>query len=216
MSFFQLGKRQQTMVRPRKNAAEGTKNYQLKKYAEATLGSGNLRLAVVLPEGEDLNEWLSVNTVDFFNQINMLYGTITEFCSKEECPVMTAGSRYEYHWQDGVNYKKPTKLSAPEYVDALMNWVQGMLDDEAIFPSKIGVPFPRNFMATIKSIVNAIAQGSETFLTHLNVSLRVHYHPAHINTSYRHFLLFVTEFDLVDSKELAPLAELNETILKET
>lgn len=82
--------------------------------------------------------------------------------------------RYEYHWQDGVNYKRPTKLSAPgneedgsrptagvyierlrlnsiiiathypssplpaEYVDQLMNWVQGMLDDEEIFPSKIG------------------------------------------------------------------------------
>lgn len=62
------------------------------------LGSGNLRLAVILPEGEDLNEWLAVNSellahhqrwqegsataepasappceaVDFFNQINML------------------------------------------------------------------------------------------------------------------------------------------------
>lgn len=32
------------------------------RYAEATLGSGNLRLAVVLPEGEDLNEWLAVNS----------------------------------------------------------------------------------------------------------------------------------------------------------
>jgi hypothetical protein len=27
-----------------------------------------------------------------------------------------------------------------EYVDHLMNWVQTMLDDEAIFPSKIGAP----------------------------------------------------------------------------
>ncbi len=35
---------------------------QLKRYAEATLGSGNLRAAVVLPEGEDLNEWLAVNS----------------------------------------------------------------------------------------------------------------------------------------------------------
>ena len=34
-----------------------------------------------------------MTAVDFFNQINMLYGTITEFCSKEECPVMTAGPR---------------------------------------------------------------------------------------------------------------------------
>lgn len=59
---------------------EGTKQYQLRKYAEATLvsiqsylqrltfiylptvkGSGNLRLAVQLPDGEDLNEWLAVH-----------------------------------------------------------------------------------------------------------------------------------------------------------
>jgi MOB kinase activator 1 len=35
----------------------------------STLISGNLRLAVMLPEGEDLNEWVAVNTVDFFNQV---------------------------------------------------------------------------------------------------------------------------------------------------
>jgi len=32
------------------------------KHAAATLGSGNLRLAVLLPEGEDLNEWVAVNS----------------------------------------------------------------------------------------------------------------------------------------------------------
>lgn len=32
------------------------------KHAEATLGSGNLRQAVVLPDGEDLNEWVAVNS----------------------------------------------------------------------------------------------------------------------------------------------------------
>lgn len=31
--------------------------------------------------------------VDFFNQINMLYGTITEFCTESSCPVMSAGPR---------------------------------------------------------------------------------------------------------------------------
>ena len=65
-------------------------------------GSGNLRLAVKLPEGEDLNEWLAVHgesgwpvwgcingttvfpAVDFFNHLNMLYGTVTEFCTPQE------------------------------------------------------------------------------------------------------------------------------------
>lgn len=54
-------KKNQTF-KPKKNISEGTKQYQLKQYAEATLGSGNLRLAVKLPEGEDLNEWLAVNS----------------------------------------------------------------------------------------------------------------------------------------------------------
>jgi MOB kinase activator 1 len=35
----------------------------VKRYAETTLGSGNLRLAVTLPEGEDLNEWLAANSM---------------------------------------------------------------------------------------------------------------------------------------------------------
>jgi hypothetical protein len=39
--------------------------------------------------------------------------------------------------------KKPTALSAPLYVEALMSWVQNQLDDEKLFPQKIGesVPF---------------------------------------------------------------------------
>jgi hypothetical protein len=35
---------------------------QLRKHIDATLGSGNLREAVKLPTGEDLNEWLAVNS----------------------------------------------------------------------------------------------------------------------------------------------------------
>lgn len=37
-----------------------------------------------------------------------------------------------------MKYKRPTKLPAPEYVDALMNWAQALLDDPNMFPDKIG------------------------------------------------------------------------------
>jgi len=37
-----------------------------------------------------------------------------------------------------VKFRRATKLPAPEYVDTLMNWVQSILDDETIFPNKIG------------------------------------------------------------------------------
>jgi MOB kinase activator 1 len=44
-----------------------------------TLGSGNLDQTVELPIGEELNEWLAVNTIEFYNEINVLYGTVLEF-----------------------------------------------------------------------------------------------------------------------------------------
>lgn len=43
-----------------------TQGLQLKRHIEATLGSGNIMEAVKLPPGEDLKEWLAVNTVDFY------------------------------------------------------------------------------------------------------------------------------------------------------
>jgi len=51
---------------------------------------------------------------------------------------MSAGPKYEYHWADGQTVKKPIKCSAPKYIDYLMTWVQDQLDDENLFPSKIG------------------------------------------------------------------------------
>jgi hypothetical protein len=32
--------------------------------------------------------------VDFFNQVNIMFGTLTEFCTPSNCPMMTAGPKY--------------------------------------------------------------------------------------------------------------------------
>ena len=56
------GSRSAKTFKPKKNIPEGSHQYELLKHAEATLGSGNLRQAVMLPEGEDLNEWIAVNS----------------------------------------------------------------------------------------------------------------------------------------------------------
>jgi hypothetical protein len=47
--------------------------------------------------------------------------------------------RYEYRWADGVQIKKPIEVSAPKYVEYLMDWIEGQLDDESIFPQKLGM-----------------------------------------------------------------------------
>ena len=54
--------RTRNQFRPRPGGKQGTTSYQLRQYAEATLGGGSLRKIVKLPEGEDENEWLAVNS----------------------------------------------------------------------------------------------------------------------------------------------------------
>jgi len=54
--------RTRNQFRPRVTGKGGTTSYQLRQYAEATLGGGSLRKVVKLPEGEDENEWLAVNS----------------------------------------------------------------------------------------------------------------------------------------------------------
>jgi len=128
---------------------------------------------------------------------------------------MSAGPRYEYLWEDGVTYKRPTKLSAPDYVDALMNWVQTLLDDENAFPHKIGVQFPKNFRDTVKMVVRRLFRVyAHLYSNHFEQICALGIE-AHLNTSYRHFFLFINEFNLIEARELAPLDELNEAILAE-
>jgi MOB kinase activator 1 len=122
--------------------------------------------------------------------------------------------RYEYHWADGQTIKKAIKCSAPEYVDYLMTWVQNQLDAEDIFPSKVGVPFPKNFQTVVKNIFKRLFRVyAHIYHSHFPkiVSLG---EEAHLNTSFKHFTYFVNEFSLIDKKELAPLAELIESLMK--
>jgi MOB kinase activator 1 len=46
--------------------------------------------------------------------------------------------RFEYRWADGVQIKKPIEVSAPKYVEYLMDWIEVQLDDESLFPQKLG------------------------------------------------------------------------------
>lgn len=43
---------------------------------------------------ETLSDAEAITVVDFYNQINLLYGAITEFCSPQSCPEMKATDEY--------------------------------------------------------------------------------------------------------------------------
>ncbi len=62
-----------------------------------------------------MNEWLAVNSllsfqfifflaVDVFNVANLLYSSLSEYCTSTACPTMNAGAEYEYLWSDPDGY----------------------------------------------------------------------------------------------------------------
>lgn len=203
-----------TNVNPQGNTVSTHKD--IRDHVEQTLGSGSsLSKAVKLPPGEDLNEWLAVNVVDFYNQINMLYGTITEFCSPTTCPRMIATLEYEYLWQDPMskNGKQPVSMSAPGYIESLMDWIQNFLDDETVFPCKMGVPFPKQFPILVKTIMKRLFRVYAHIYCHHFDEINELNLQIHLNTSLKHFVFFTTEFQLLSTKDYGPLDELVERML---
>ncbi|EGP87692.1 uncharacterized protein MYCGRDRAFT_42543 [Zymoseptoria tritici IPO323] len=210
---------QRSAFQPAKRT-KGTSGWQLKQFAEATLGSGSLRKVVQLPEGEDRDEWLAVNVVDFYNQINLLYGAITEFCSPTTCPEMKATDEFEYLWHDPPSFPKPTRLPAPTYISHLLSWTSAHLSNSTLFPTHPGVPFPSNFSATIRTIFKRLYRVyAHIYCHHYGVVRGLGLEP-HLNTGFKHYVLFVEEFGLSDGKGdkkgewYGPLGELVESMLR--
>lgn len=80
--------------RPKKKFEPGTLRHSLHKHAQASLNSGiNLSDVVKLPRGENLEDWIAVHVVDFFNRLNLIYGTISDYCTEETCPRMSGGAK---------------------------------------------------------------------------------------------------------------------------
>ncbi|XP_010176239.1 MOB kinase activator 1A, partial [Antrostomus carolinensis] len=120
---------------------------------------------------------------------------------------------YEYHWADGTNIKKPIKCSAPKYIDYLMTWVLTQVKDLTTCIGGVsGVPFPKNFMSVAKTILKRLFRVyAHIYHQHFDSVMRLQ-EEAHLNTSFKHFIFFVQEFNLIDRRELAPLQELIEKL----
>lgn len=104
--------------------------------------------------------------------------------------VSLCNGQYEYLWADGAKYKKPVRLSAPEYIEKLFVWIEGQMDDEAVFPIDYGKPFPPNFRDIVRRIFKRLFRVyAHIYHSHFKsvVALGVE---AHLNTCFKHFIYF--------------------------
>ena len=95
-------------------------------------GSGTLIASLILFFNYTNYKLVPIITWCIFSRISWVLGYIMTEWTWVLC-------RYEYRWADGVQIKKPIEVSAPKYVEYLMDWIEGQLDDESIFPQKLGM-----------------------------------------------------------------------------
>ena len=114
-----------------------------------------------------------------------------------------------------------------------MAWVQSNIDNESMFPSRIGgphliilhplviltwmtgVPFPKTFPVLIRQIFKRLYRVyAHIYCHHYPVVVQLGLEP-HLNTSFKHYVLFVDEHNLASGKDFwGPLGDLVDSMLR--
>lgn len=160
---------------------------------------------ISIPPEEDQYEWFAYNVFDFHRQVTMLFSTISEFCTSENCPHMSAGPGYKYLWSE---HESHTDMPAPEYIWRLLDQIENQLDDESIFPSSQNKPFPENIKSVVKTIMKRLFRVYAHFYHHHINHFKQLTVGKELDTSFMHFIRFNKKYDLIQAQQLEPLQDL--------
>ena len=173
--------------------------YLCQPFVRSALIKGSFRTIITLPKYVHPYEWISVNLFDFFHNLNHFYGALAQFCTAQSNPTMSAGVGLHYAWVDV--HGKPIYLPAPQYIDFVMTWINRLLDDEAVFPTRASRDFPQTFPITAKQVYKQLLRifahiyhAHFPWLLHLSCE-------GHFNSLFAHFIAFGKEFNLFDFRD---------------
>uniref|UniRef100_A0A2K6MD04 MOB kinase activator 3A n=1 Tax=Rhinopithecus bieti TaxID=61621 RepID=A0A2K6MD04_RHIBE len=148
--------------------------------------------------GEDLTTGWLFTWIDFFNRVNLIYGTISDGCTERPAPSCRGAPSTEYRWAGRDKFRKPRRSPAH----------RRKFNNEDLFPTNVGTPFPKNFLQTVRKILSRLFRVFVHVYIHHFDRIAQMGSEAHVNTCYKHFYYFVKEFGLIDTKELEPLKEM--------
>jgi len=192
--------------RDREYASETSKLYLQEPCLERKIQEDELLSITEVPDGLDSNEWLALHTIGFFEHINLIYGTVSEFCNLSTCPDMMGPGPRLYMWLDEKG--KKSKISAPQYVDYVMTYVQKTVNDETVFPTKHGHEFPANFDQILRRIQKLLFHVlAHIYHAHFREIVLLGLH-AHLNSIFAHIIEFNLCHQVLEEKETDVLQDL--------
>ncbi|CBK25379.2 uncharacterized protein [Blastocystis hominis] len=155
--------------------------------------------------------------MDFVETTNLLYDSyllhslfdsfsVVDVCTPEACPEMAAGPHYSYYWTD-FNGSSPVQMSAREYILTLFQSISDVFSKPPFNQCNQGV-FPDNFMSMCRAIFKKLFRVyAHVYHHHLIEFTRIGAE-AHLNTTFKRFVLFEREFKMININEEMPLRKL--------
>lgn len=199
----------------------GTMRERLHSYTKRTLGAGgSYNDAVALPQGESCAAWVAVHAIDFYNDVSTIWAVMSSdpylnsFRPGEGFP-----SGVEYRWSDG-NSGEAMSVSAPVYIEKVLGWIADQINDETKFPDDddeteaLRVFQTPQFAALCGQIFRRLFRVYGIIYSSFFGTLEALDMAPHLNSCFKHFMYFCTEFGLLPEREIEPLEVLVKPIRK--
>lgn len=130
-------------------------------------------------------------------------------------------SGVEYRWSEGNNSSDAVSVSAPVYIDKVLSWIADQMNDETKFPDDddeekaLRVFQTPQFAALCGQIFRRLFRVYGIIYSSFFGTLEALEMAPHLNSCFKHFMFFCTEFGLLPEREIEPLEVLVKPIRKQ-
>lgn len=89
--------------------------------------------------------------MDFFNEIRLIWDIIVEAGYVDEGPGKGFPPGFEYRWADNKS-RSPITCSGPQYIQYVLDWIDGEINNEALFPTSQCTSAPLRLVMSISRL----------------------------------------------------------------
>lgn len=178
-------------------------------------------IQVALPPGESCAAWVAVHAIDFFNDVSTIWAVMaTDPYLNSFRPGEGFPSGVEYRWSNAAGASEA--VSAPEYIEKVLNWIADEMNNPTSFPDEtedeeaaLRVYQTQAFAALCGQIFRRLFRVYGIIYSSFFGTLEALEMAPHLNSCFKHFLFFCTEFGLLPEREIEPLEVLVKPIRKQ-
>eukprot|EP00929_Paragymnodinium_shiwhaense_P063891 TRINITY_DN31970_c0_g1_i1.p1 TRINITY_DN31970_c0_g1~~TRINITY_DN31970_c0_g1_i1.p1 ORF type:complete len:478 (+),score=79.58 TRINITY_DN31970_c0_g1_i1:111-1544(+) len=162
---------------------------------------------VQVPRGVDREDWLAAFALRFHEDISQFSAVVTklEICTAHSCPVMCAGTWANFRWRDRDSTEKPKSVSAPDYQRALLADTFMVLKE---LLANGRAPYPSSFRLAMRYMFRRYARVYMHLYLHHFDAIRRRRFDSDLVDSFRLFVHFIAELNLVSDEHLAPVQQI--------